>query len=251
MHIAAPDFALPKALRLADEEVHLWRVDLATVGPAEARWLPLLSADEAKRAARFHFNRDRQRYVAARAWLRLLLGAYLEFEAKELTFSYSAREKPALGFSYAGRRMEFNLSHSGAVALLVFAWGRQVGVDVEAVRADFEVEAIANRFFSAQEREQLWACPPAERHAAFFRCWTRKEAYIKATGAGLSLPLSQFDVSLAAGETNALLATRPDAAEAERWLLREVPAGPGYVASLCVSGGRGWQLRSWCDDGND
>ncbi len=135
MHIADPDFALPKALRLADDEVHLWRVDLATVGPAEARWLPLLSEDEAKRAARFHFDRDRQRYVAARAWLRRLLGAYLEFEAKELTFSYSAKEKPALGFSYGGQRMEFNVSHSGAVALLAFALGRQAGVDVEAVRA--------------------------------------------------------------------------------------------------------------------
>lgn len=250
MHIADPDFALPKALRLADDEVHLWRVDLATVGPAEARWLPLLSEDEAKRAARFHFDRDRQRYVAARAWLRRLLGAYLEFEAKELTFSYSAKEKPALGFSYGGQRMEFNVSHSGAVALLAFALGRQVGVDVEAVRADFDVEAIAKRFFSAHEREQLWACPPTERHAAFFRCWTRKEAYIKATGAGLSLPLSQFDVSIAAGETNALLATRPDAGEAEKWSLREVPAGPSYVAALCVSGGRGWQLRSWSDDSN-
>jgi 4'-phosphopantetheinyl transferase len=248
MHIADPDFVLPRSLTLADNEVHLWRVNLGTVGPAEASWLPLLSDDEAKRAARFHFSRDRQRYVAARAWLRRLLGSYLGCDAKALTFSYSEKEKPALSGSYAGQNVEFNVSHSGDVALLAFACGRHIGVDVERIKTDFEVEAIANRFFSVREREQLSACPQEEKCAAFFRCWTRKEAYIKATGDGLSLPLSQFDVSVAAGETNALLATRPEAAEAGRWSLREAPAGSGYIAALCVRG-RGWSLRSWCDDG--
>ncbi len=249
MHIADPEFVLAKSLTLADDEVHLWRLDLETVCPAERRWLPLLSEDEAKRAARFHFSPDRQRYVAARAWLRQLLGAYLGCHAKALTFCYSDKEKPALSGSYAGQNAEFNVSHSSGVALLAFARGRPVGIDVERIKTDFDVEAIANRFFSVREREQLSACPQAEKCAAFFRCWTRKEAYIKATGAGLSLPLSQFDVSIAAGETNGLLATRPEAAEAGRWSLREVPAGSGYIAALCVSG-RGWSLRSWCDDGS-
>jgi 4'-phosphopantetheinyl transferase len=247
MHIADPDFVLPKSLALAHDEVHLWRVDLAAVGPAEERWVALLSEDEAKRAARFHFSRDRQCYVASRAWLRRVLGAYLGCNAKALTFSYSEKEKPALSGSYAGQNMEFNVSHSGNVALLAFARGRLIGIDVERIKPDFEVEAIANRFFSVREREQLSAYPQAEKCAAFFRCWTRKEAYIKATGAGLSLPLSQFDVSIAAGETNALLATRPEAAEAARWSLCEVPAGSGYVAALCVSG-RGWSLRPRCND---
>src|SRR5260370_32898477 len=98
-----------------------------------------------------------------------------------------------------------------------------IGIDVEQVRRDFDWEAIARRFFSAHEQSQLAALPADERVEGFFRCWTRKEAYIKATGDGLSLPLSQFDVSLVAKETNALRATRPDAAEAARWLLREVP----------------------------
>jgi len=249
MHITGEEFTLPQALTLPDDEVHLWRVDLAAVGPGEARWLPLLSEDEAKRAARFHFSRDRQRYVAARAWLRRLLGAYLGCDAKELTFSYSEKEKPALSGSHASRNLEFNVSHSGTVALLAFGRGRQIGVDVEQIKTDFEVEAIAHRFFSAHEREQLSACVPPGRHAAFFRCWTRKEAYIKATGAGLSLPLSQFDVSIAPGEMNALLATRPEAAEAGRWSLREVPAGPGYSAALCVRG-QGWRLLAWGNDGH-
>jgi len=246
-NIADPRFGVTHPLPLGDDEVQLWRVDLGAVGAGEDRWRALLSEDEQKRAARFHFSRDRQRFVAARALLRMILGAYLACDGKELTFSYSEKEKPGLSGSYAGRGIEFNVSHSGVVALLGFARGREIGVDVEQIRTDFEAEAIANRFFSPQEREQLSAFPPAEKHAAFFRCWTRKEAYIKATGAGLSLPLSQFDVSIAEGDTDALHATRPDAAEAERWSLREVPAGPGYVAALCVSG-RGWRMRAWCDE---
>jgi 4'-phosphopantetheinyl transferase len=121
-------------------------------------------------------------------------------------------------------------------------------VDVEQVRSDFDLEAIARRFFSAVEQKQLDAAPAQEKPEAFFRCWTRKEAYIKATGDGLSLPLSQFDVSLATKEeTNALLATRPDASEAGHWRLQEVPAGSGYVAALCVRG-QDWKLTGWWED---
>jgi 4'-phosphopantetheinyl transferase len=116
-------------------------------------------------------------------------------------------------------------------------------VDVERVRQDSDHEAIARRFFSEDEQRQLAALAPPERPAGFFRCWTRKEAYIKAQGAGLSLPLRQFDVSLKPGEANALLATRPDPTEAEHWSLQEVPAGEGYVGALCVRG-NGWSLKS-------
>ena len=127
--------------------------------------------------------------------------------------------------------VRFNVTHSGGIALLAFTRGREIGVDVEQVRHDFDPGAIARRYFSAHEQNQLADLPAEEKVDAFFRCWTRKEAYIKATGDGLSLPLSQFDVSLVPGETNALLATRPDESEAASWLLREVPAGPGYVAA--------------------
>jgi 4'-phosphopantetheinyl transferase len=115
---------------------------------------------------------------------------------------------------------------------------------VEQVREDFDVEAIARRFFSAREQEQLAALPNEEKFEAFFRCWTRKEAYIKATGDGLSLPLHQFDVSVAPENSDALLSTRPDNSETALWSLREIPAGPSYVAALCVRG-REWRLKSW------
>jgi 4'-phosphopantetheinyl transferase len=113
---------------------------------------------------------------------------------------------------------------------------REVGVDVEKVREDFEHETIARRFFPEQEQRQLAALAPEDRYAGFFRCSTRKEAYIKAQAIGLSLPLHQFDVSLKPGDANALLATRPDPSEAALWSLRELPAGDGYVAALCVRG---------------
>jgi 4'-phosphopantetheinyl transferase len=128
--------------------------------------------------------------------------------------------------------------------LLAFTRRRDIGVDVEQVRSDFDLEAIARRFFSPDEQRQLAAIAPEQKPEAFFRCWTRKEAYIKATGDGLSLPLSQFDVSVEIGGPNALLATRPDDSEAQHWHLQGVPAGPGYAAALCVRGGD-WKLRDW------
>ena len=115
---------------------------------------------------------------------------------------------------------------------------------MEQVRRDFDLETIARRFFSPHEQRQLETLSAEEKPDAFFRCWTRKEAYIKATGDGLSLLLSQFDVSLDAGEKNALLATRPDGSEVGCWLLREVPGGLGYAAALCVRG-QDWKLNDW------
>jgi len=244
MNITDPTLQIAPSLALPDDEVQLWRIDLEAIRGDEARWQKLLSSDESTRAARFHFSRDRQRFAATRALLRAILASYLSTDPTALSFSYSKKEKPSLGPPHAGSGIAFNVSHSGGIALLAFARGREVGVDVEQIRRDFELEAIARRFFSAHEQTQLAALGPEDRPEAFFRCWTRKESYIKATGDGLSLPLSQFDVSLAPGDNDALLATRPDASEARRWLLREVPAGPGYLAALCVRG-REWKLKDW------
>ncbi len=237
-------FKIETSLALPDDEVQLWRLDLESLRADEARWKEVLSPDETSRASRFHFAVDRQRFVASRAFLRTILGGYLTTDAKDLTFAYSKRDKPHLGPAYADRGITFNLSHSGGIALYAFARRRELGIDVEQVRRDFDVEAIARRFFSAHEQKQLADLPATEKIEAFFRCWTRKEAYLKATGDGLSLPLTQFDVSLAEGNSDALVTTRPDIAEAKRWLLREVPAGTGYIAALCVRG-QDWNLNGW------
>jgi 4'-phosphopantetheinyl transferase len=259
MKISDPSFHLDAALALPQDEVHLWQIDLDAVSADQRRWRRMLSSDELARAARFHFHRDREHFTATRACLRIILAHYVGSDPSALKFHYSEREKPALDPkrdppfdpecdpkrdpSLAGNQVEFNVSHSGARALLAFARSRAVGVDIEQIRDNFDPGAIAGRFFSEHEQRQLEALAPPERFNGFFRCWTRKEAYIKAHGAGLSLPLDQFDVSLRPGDQNALLATRPQSAEAARWSLREVPAEDGYVAALCVQG-QGWRLRT-------
>jgi 4'-phosphopantetheinyl transferase len=236
MTISDPAFCLVAPLRLPEDEVQLWRLDLEAVAVAENRWQQFLSADEQARAQRFIPARVRRHFVATRGVLRTLLGGYLETDPAGLVFHYSARNKPSLAPPHEASGISFNVAHSGGLALLAFAHGREVGVDVEQVRPDVDVEGIARRFFSPLEQEQLAALPPQDKCEAFFRCWTRKEAYIKAKGEGLWLPLHQFDVSLAAGSDSALLATRPDASEAARWTLRRVSVSPGYTAALCVEG---------------
>lgn len=247
MNITSSDFLHQSPLELSENEVQLWRAGLDTLRSEESRYREVLSAEEASRAERFRFDVDRFRYTASRALLRMILAGYLRTDPKEVTFSYSSKDKPLLSGAFSESDIHFNISHSGEVTLLAFARGLKVGVDVEFARRESDLEAIARRFFSAQEQQQLSALPTEERLDAFFRCWTRKEAYIKATGDGLSLPLHQFDVSIAAGSGDALIATRPDADEAGRWLLRDVPAGFGYAAALCVSG-RNWRLKHWESD---
>jgi len=244
MNITDASFQIETSLALPGNEVQLWRVDLEAVAAEESRWRKVLSSDEGVRAGRFHFARDRQRFVASRALLRTVLAAYLAIDPEAVSFSYSKKEKPSLGPRHAASDVTFNVSHSGGIALFAFTRRRDIGIDVEQVRHDSDFAAIARRFFSADEQNQLAALSPEERVEAFFRCWTRKEAYIKATGDGLSLPLSQFDVSLRAGETNALRATRPDASQAGRWLLRDVPGGTGYIAAVCASS-QDWELKGW------
>jgi 4'-phosphopantetheinyl transferase len=242
MNTSGPNLTSDGSPVLPPDEVHLRRVDLEAIYAEESRWEKLLSTDERERAFRFRFPRDRQHFIAARAMLRTFLGKYLGVAPAALSFSYSEKGKPRLSQNHAENGVTFNLSHSGGVALYAFSLHRELGVDVEHIRRDFEVEAIARRFFSMHEQKQLAELPAEDRPEVFFRCWSRKEAYIKATGDGLSLPLSQFDVSLDPGNTDALVTTRPNAAEAARWRLTDVSAGSDYAAALCVRG-RDWKLH--------
>lgn len=242
MIISDPDFRF-EPLVLPREEVHLWRVDLAAVADGELRWLKILSPDEQTKAARFHFARDRRRFASTRAVLRTVLGAYLGSEPENIVFAYARKGKPFLKPRIFAESIDFNVSHSGDVALLVFSRGRSVGVDVEQIRDNLDTLAIARRYFSAHEQSQLAAFPPGERSAGFFRCWTRKEAYIKARGDGLSLPLDSFDVSLEARNQTALLGCRTDDTDITMWPLQDIAVGKGYASAICVQG-HGWTLRS-------
>src|SRR5579863_6116720 len=212
-------------------EVHVWRASL-DLPPAQIdSFLQTLAPDEQSRADRFYFRGDRERFIAAHGILRSILGLYLNSAPKCLSYCYGSHGKPALADQPRHDAIRFNLSHSCAIALYAVARRHEVGIDVESIR-DLEVAQIAQRFFSRRETATLSALPTDLRKHAFFLCWTRKEAYIKARGEGLSLPLDQFDVSLIPGEPAALLATRPDSSEALRWDLRELAVAPGYVGAL-------------------
>ena len=207
----SPPWGLPpEKIILGSNEVHVWRASLDEFPSQIDIFLHTLAADEQKRAERFYFQRDRERFITAHGVLRAILGLYLNRAPKYLSFRYSSHGKPALAWESGGDAIRFNMSHSHGVALYAVTRDREVGIDVEFIRRDLAVEQIAERFFSRRETATLRALPTALREHAFFLCWTRKEAYIKARGEGLSLPLDQFDVSLIPGEPAALLSTRPD-----------------------------------------
>ena len=234
----------PETLVLGCDEVHVWRATLDQTPSQSQSFLLNLAADERARAVRFYFERDRERFIVARGVLRVILGGYLNRAPERLSFSYSSHGKPALAEESDRDAIRFSVSHSHGVALYAFTRGRDVGIDLERIRADLAVVEIAERFFSQQEVAMLRAFRTEEQRQAFFRCWTCKEAYIKARGEGLSLPLDQFDVSLAPGEPAAVLGTQRDPSEAARWSLLELDPAPGYVAALAVEG-HGWRLTCW------
>ena len=232
---SAPDWPVPLAHpALRAGEPHVWRASLDLAAPRAAALYATLSADERERAARFHFERDRGRFIAARGFLRELLAGYLDHPPASLRFSYGPRGKPALAAPSAN--ISFNLSHTHGLALFAFARDAALGVDIEHVRAGFATEDIAERFFSPREQSSLRALPAAQRAEGFFNGWTRKEAYIKATGDGLAIPLDSFDVTLAPGELPRLLAVRATDAPASRWSLYALAPGPDFAAALVVDG---------------
>ena len=203
-----------------------------------------LTADERQRAERYIFQKDRTHFVVARGLLRVLLGCYLRQEPLHLRFIYGPHGKPALATDTGGVALRFNVSHSHGLALYAITRGREVGVDVERIRPKVAQEKIAERFFSPREVTVLRALPTPLQATAFFACWTRKEAYIKATGDGLSLPLDQFDVSLAPGEPAVLLRTAWDPQEVACWALQDLAPAPGYRAAVAVAG-HDWRLTCW------
>ena len=237
-------FDPPERLILGSNAVHVWRVSLDQSPSQIELFQNNLDDDERSRADRFYFSRDRERFIVARGILRAILGRYSNRAPNSLSFSYSAHGKPALVSESDADGIRFNLSHSNGKALYAVSRGREIGVDIEFIRGDLEAEQIAERYFSHSEIETLRALPPSLRKHAFFLCWTRKEAYIKARGEGLSLALDQFDVSLTPGEPAALLSTRSDSDEALLWSLRNLNPAPGYAAALATEG-CDWTLSCW------
>jgi 4'-phosphopantetheinyl transferase len=235
--------AAPHDLAIGSGEVHVWAAGLVLPPQPLSELEAILDSSERDRAARFVLPVHRDRFIAAHGVLRRLLGRRLMVDPREIQFVAGAQGKPALAPTMQGS-LHFNLAHSGDAALIAIARGRDLGVDVEQVRPTPDTEAIAARFFSAGEQVALAALPAAERQAAFFDIWTRKEAWIKAIGKGLTFPLDQFTVSLGQGEEDCLLSAGGDPAVASQWRLRALVAPLGYAAAVAAEG-RDWRLRLW------
>jgi 4'-phosphopantetheinyl transferase len=214
-------------------EIQLWRAPLDLSSDRLAALAAYLSPDERERAERFQFPELRRRFIAARGTLRQVLGRYAACQPVSLRFEYGPHGKPKLARATSPLDLRFNLAHSHELAVFAVALGREVGVDLEWLdRPLHEPEAIARRFFSPGEQRALLALPVAQRLSAFYDCWTRKEAFLKARGEGLTFPLAAFDVSLGPDEPAALLACRDGPAALARWALLAPEIAPGYRAAL-------------------
>jgi 4'-phosphopantetheinyl transferase len=222
-----------------DQEVHVWRAYLDCEEIELHRFDETLAPDEKARADRFVFRQDRNRYVAARGALRELLGRYLDRSPAAIEFDYTTKGKPSLRAALNERSIQFNVSHSHGLALLAFALGRNLGIDVEFIRPELPADEIAQRYFSPKEVMELRTLPPSLRAEGFYLCWTRKEAYIKATGEGLHVPLESFNVSLTPGRPERLEST-----DSGRWSMRSLYPDPFYAGAL-VAEGQNLRLRQW------
>jgi len=229
--------------------VDIWQVG---IGEPESMALPvllgLLSDDERARAERFRFSRARTEFIVARAGLRSILSRYLDAGPARMRFRYAAQGKPCLDFVEEQVPLHFNVSHSHGLAVYAVTTGCEVGIDVEKVRASVATERIARRYFSAREVADFLRVRPEQRCRAFFNCWTRKEAYLKARGSGLSAPLDQFDVTLTPGEPAKLLEDRSHPGEAP-WHLTHLDLGADYIGAVATAvrpdAARCWRLGNW------
>ncbi len=223
----------PKDISLQSNHIHIWYCPFDAFNELTIQhFFELLSADEQQRALRFRFDKDRQHNIIARANLRLLLANYLSLAAKELTFEYSDYDKPFLSENQNTIGLTFNITHAKNVCLLAFSAKHNFGIDVESLSREAANEEIARRFFAEEEVRAFLALPKAERTEGFFRAWTRKEAFIKAIGEGLSFPLEDFVVSLDDTHSAKLLSIKGDKQAAENWQMHSFLPQEDYIAAV-------------------
>lgn len=231
-------------LEVAPGTIQVWSIRLDPPAERVEQLGQSLAADEWQRANRFRFEKHRRQYVVGRGALRALLAAYLGIRPQDVQFTYGPRGKPFLAPPLNAGGLQFNLSNSDELALVGFVLGAEIGVDVEYRRPMPDCEQIAERFFSQSEREALRAIAAPRKEEAFFNCWTRKEAYLKAVGEGLAAPLDSFDVTLAPGDPPRMLALEGDAERAARWWLHHLLPADDYIGAVAIEGGT-WKVETW------
>jgi len=230
--------APPESLALKSDEVHVWRASLEMPPSQVSTLKQILSADEISRAGRFHFQKDQDHFVVARGLLRTILGRYVGRNPEDLRFCYGLNGKPSLT-GETEEKIRFNVSHSYGLSLFAVTLNRDTGVDLEYIRSDLSVGDLAAQFLSPRELLAFKAVPERDRPRAFFAQWTRKEAYLKAQGRGLSGNLKQLEVP--PGECPEINGS----SKAESlWLLMDLAVPPGYAAALVVEG-HDLRLKCW------
>jgi 4'-phosphopantetheinyl transferase len=237
-----PDIAV--SLSLSAREVHVWRARLSSSTADLSKLRGSLSSEERERADRFRSEHDRARFVLGRIVARSVLGHCLQRPARDVQLTSDNSGKPVVA-SPSEALLHFNISHSGDHVLLALARDRRVGVDVEQVREAKDLNEIAARCFSKAEYFRLQTIPERMRTESFYRCWTLKEAYLKARGEGFRLSLDSFDVAFLPGEMPRLLETRFDPVDATRWCFRELHLGSAYLAALATEAGPELELKLW------
>lgn len=241
---------LPAAgLELGPGKIHVWSIRLDPAAERVEQLGRCLAADEWQRANRFRFEKHRRQYVVGRGALRTLLAAYRGTRPERVQFTYGPRGKPFLAPGMGAEGLQFNLSNSDELALVGLALGPEIGVDVEYLRPMPDCEQIAERFFSQSEREVLRGIPAPRKEEAFFNCWTRKEAYLKAVGEGLAAPLDSFDVTLAPGEPPRMLTLEGDPERAARWSFHHLRPAADYIGAVAIEGGT-WDIETWSFEGD-
>ena len=227
---------LPANPSLARGEAHVWFVCLQEVRRHFGSLLGILAPEEVARATRFQLERDRNEYVLARGLLRHIVGCYVGFAPQLLRFRYNLCGKPALATEWGGDELAFNLSHSHGMVVYALTRAPHIGVDLECLHQNAEVDLIVERFFSPREASLFRQLPPDKKQEAFFSGWTRKEAYLKARGEGLWLDPRSFEVTFRPGDPPSLLSVAGQPSEIQRWSLSDLPVPAGYVAALVVEG---------------
>ncbi len=229
---------------LVDDEVHIWLANLELEIYALPKFLRNLSLAERSRAQRLRFDHDRRRYVIAKGLLRRLLGDYLEMEPNEVQFTAGPSGKPGLSERLQNEHgvLHFNQAHSGHLGIYAFCRNRRVGVDIEEVRPFPDMDQIASLLFSTQEMAVFQSLSTKERQRAFFSAWTHKEAFVKALGKGLTLPLNHFEMSRAHGSLSRIVQNHDHSAKSLEWFVKDIPVSTQFSAAVCVEG-EGWQLR--------
>lgn len=223
-------------LRLAVAKVHVWQASLEQPAGVVQILETLLSEDERRRAGKIRYAQHRQSFTVSRGILRVLLSRYTSRRPEEIQFKYSLTGKPFLAGNEENADICFNLSHAGLLALYAFSQDRQVGIDVECIRPMDDMDQIASRNFSPGEYRRFQSVPERDRLMAFYHCWTRKEAFIKATGEGLTFPLREFEVSFEPGYPAELLSVSGSRDLARRWSMHDLKTWDGYAAALVVDG---------------